>query len=166
MKNILFVCLGNICRSPSAEGIARAIATDMKLDGQCHFDSAGTHDYHIGKPPDSRAIQACADIGVDISSLKARQFTISDFELFDLILPMDMRNLDHLEQMCQNTESKQKLVPLVNYIPYNQITGVPDPFRGTEKDFREMVSLLQNACKHLVKSINHEIFSTSKAVRL
>ena len=154
MKKILFVCLGNICRSPSAEGIARSISNNLGFNSEFMFDSAGTHDYHIGKPPDNRAIQACADVGIDISTLKARQFITSDFDLFDLIIPMDMRNLDHLEKMSTNLKSREKLVPLVRYIPFNQITGIPDPYRGTEQDFHDMVNLLQTACKHLVKHVS------------
>jgi protein-tyrosine phosphatase len=160
MKKVLFVCLGNICRSPSAQGILEWFIERRGLSNQYLVDSAGTADYHIGKPPDTRAINACAKLDVDISAQRARQVTILDLSQFDHIIPMDGRNHDFLNQM--GTNNQHKIKPLVNYLPYNQLLGIPDPFHGNEDDFDTMVQLLLVACRHALSEIeNHHVLQAS-----
>lgn len=142
-RRILFVCLGNICRSPSAQGIFSHLATSQ---GASYLvDSAGTHDYHVGKSPDSRAIAATGRAGVDISQQRARQFAVEDFERFDHILVMDERNRSCLAEMCP-PELTHKLKPITTFIGRTDLDGVPDPVHGEEKDFDDMVRLLTDIC--------------------
>ncbi|HHB52341.1 MAG TPA: low molecular weight phosphotyrosine protein phosphatase, partial [Saprospiraceae bacterium] len=111
--NVLLVCLGNICRSPLAEGILRHKAKLMDLD--LFVDSAGTSDWHIGEPPDSRGINVAFENGIDISNLKARQFDLRDFDKFDLILAMDKSNYSHLLNLAENSENSKKIKLFMNF---------------------------------------------------
>ena len=130
------VCLGNICRSPLAEGILK-----NKLSST-HFriDSAGTESFHIGKPPDYRSIKIAANHGIDISLQKARPFQLEDFNLFDKIYVMDRNNLKVIEQLAETSEQRDK----VSLILKNE--EVPDPYYGDESDFEMVFGLLDNAC--------------------
>ena len=130
------ICLGNICRSPLAEGVLK-----NKLSST-HFriDSAGTESFHIGKPPDYRSIKIAANHGIDISLKKARQFQLEDFYLFDKIYVMDRNNLRIIEQLAETSEQRDK----VSLILKNE--EVPDPYYGDESDFEMVFGLLDNAC--------------------
>ena len=139
---ILFVCLGNICRSPLAEGILRHINPDITVD------SAGTSNYHIGSPPDIRMIEIAQSYGIDISKLKARQFTAEDFNIFNKIFIMDDKNYRNVVNLCYNANNLKK----VNYILSNQ-NNVPDPYFGGKDGFIEVYEMLYKACQ----SINNEI---------
>ena len=115
LKNkILFVCMGNICRSPTAEGAFRSIVDNKNLSQNFDIDSAGTHAYHIGKSPDRRALQAAIDNGVDLSKQRARQVHESDFYYYDYIIAMDSDNLEILKSMCPK-ESNSKIELMLNY---------------------------------------------------
>lgn len=139
---ILFVCLGNICRSPLAEGILRHINPDITVD------SAGTSNYHIGSPPDIRMIETARSYGIDISNLKARQFTAEDFNVFNKIFIMDDKNYRNVVSLCDNVNNLKK----VHYILSNQ-NNVPDPYFGGKDGFIEVYDMLYKACQ----SINNEI---------
>ena len=130
------VCLGNICRSPLAEGVLKS-----KLSST-HFriDSAGTESFHIGKPPDYRSIKIAANHGIDISLQKARLFQLEDFNLFDKIYVMDRNNLKIIKQLAETSEQRDK----VSLILKNE--EVPDPYYGDESDFEMVFGLLDNAC--------------------
>lgn len=142
---ILMVCLGNICRSPLAEGILRT-----KLDEQFHVDSAGTGSWHIGKAPDKRSISVAQKYGIDISTQRARQFSAKDFDDFDLILVMDASNYSDVLAMAQ-TENQQKKVRLIL-----GDRDVPDPYFGEDDGFEEVYQLLQEATDEIVKELNSQ----------
>ncbi|MDD3771218.1 MAG: low molecular weight protein-tyrosine-phosphatase [Weeksellaceae bacterium] len=129
---ILMVCLGNICRSPMAEGILRS-----KLSDDFEVDSAGTGNWHAGEAPDFRAITVAKRKGVDISKLKARQFKISDFEKFDVIFAMDKSNYSNIIALAKNQEQKNKVKMLLD-----KDMEVPDPYYGNEKEFEDVFQLL------------------------
>jgi protein-tyrosine phosphatase len=126
VKRVLFVCMGNICRSPTAEGVALWMATQQGIADRFEFDSAGTHDYHIGEPPDRRTQAAAKARGVDLSMLRARQVADGDFERFDLILAMDRANLYWLQARCPEAQ-RHKLSLLLEYAENHPEEEVPRP---------------------------------------
>ena len=130
--SLLFVCLGNICRSPLAEGALRQAARQQGLD--LRLDSAGTGHWHVGRPPDPRAIAAARRNGVDISDLSARQVTADDFTRFDHILALDPRNLADLRRLAP-AGSTARLALLLDHVPGREGQGVADPYTGTAADF-------------------------------
>ena len=139
---ILFVCLGNICRSPLAEGILSHINPDIIVD------SAGTSNYHIGNPPDSRMIETAKDYGIDISNLTARQFTSNDFDKFDKIFVMDSENYNNVVALAQNESQMEKV-----HYTLSDNRNVPDPYFGGKDGFIQVYELVYDACQ----KINHEI---------
>ncbi len=152
MKKILFVCYGNICRSPSAEGIFRDLLSTAGKSHLFEIDSAGTHDFHIGKAPDERAIAAAHKINVDLSTLKCRQIQVSDFSYYDLILVMDKKNKENLLKICPNG-MENKIVEFISYLPSSELDFVPDPFHGKPEDFTEMMELLVEISKASIASM-------------
>lgn len=149
---ILFVCMGNICRSPTAEGITRKIIANSELHVNIHVDSAGTHAYHSGEAPDPRARRAAAKRGVDLSRLRARQVQIEDFERFDLILAMDRENLEVLESFCP-PEQRHKLELLMRYSSRFEVEEVPDPYFGGEDGFDLVLDMVEDAAQGLVETL-------------
>jgi protein-tyrosine phosphatase len=151
--SVLFVCLGNICRSPTAQGVFANKIAQAGLSGQVLIDSAGTSNYHIGEPPDSRAIAYGARRGYDLSQLKARQVTVSDFSRFDYVFAMDKANLVKLNSLCP-LNSKAKVQLLLNYSDHrDQLTQVPDPYYSDEQGFDYVLDLVENSCENLINEI-------------
>lgn len=148
---ILFVCMGNICRSPTAEGVARSMAERRNLPG-LEFDSAGTHGYHIGKAPDARATEAAARRGYDLSVLRARQVAARDFVHFDYILAMDRYNLDLLQQACPEAHAG-KLGLFLDFAKGVEMSEVPDPYYGEPEGFERVLDLVENAADGLLKKL-------------
>lgn len=140
----MMVCLGNICRSPLAEGILQS-----KISDEHFVDSAGTGDWHVGQAPDKRSIQVARNYGVDISGQRARQFKPSDFKEFDLILAMDDSNYDNLLKMAETEEEKNK-VRLI--LTPGEI--VPDPYWGDERDFENVFQILDEATEKIAAEYN------------
>ena len=139
---ILMVCLGNICRSPMAEGIMR------KLGGKkVEVDSAGTADYHIGFQPDKRMIATAIEHGVDISNLRARQFQSDDFDSFDLIFAMDSSNYRNIISLAKDDNDKQKVRMILDN------SNVPDPYYGGDEGFEHVYQLLHEACQKFLEDI-------------
>lgn len=132
IQSVLFVCLGNICRSPLAEGALRTLVADRGLD--LLVDSAGTGDWHIGSPPDARAIQIAADHGTDISGLRARQVAPADMDRFDLILAMDSSNLDDLGSLARE-DARAEVCLALDLVPGRAGGSVADPYYGDAADF-------------------------------
>lgn len=130
---VLFVCLGNICRSPMAEGLLRHAAEQQGLNGQLSVDSAGTGNWHTGEPPDQRAIAVAARYGVDISAQRARQLTRDDFRTFDLILGMDHSNVQNVTRMAAFDSTAT--IDLFLGHATGELRDVADPYYGTEADF-------------------------------
>lgn len=150
---ILMVCLGNICRSPMAEGWLKYKIKEHNLT--IEVDSAGTANYHVGEQPDKRMILHAKKYGVDISTLRARQFVVSDFDRFDLIYVMDESNLQNVFRLARNESDKQKVMLLLNEMNPNENLPVPDPYYGGEQEFIEVIELLDQATEVVVnKYIN------------
>jgi len=146
---ILMVCLGNICRSPLAEGIMRS-----KLDEDRFLvDSAGTGSWHIGKAPDRRSVAVARKHGIDIAGQRARQFSMADFEAFDHIYAMDGSNYDDLIALAPNALAKGKVKMIANEAFDGQNIDVPDPYYGTEKDFEKVYSLLDQICTEIASKM-------------
>lgn len=156
IRKILFVCLGNICRSPTAEGVARA---RFERAGLAHIElaSAGTGDWHVGKAPDARAQKAAAQRGYDLSRLRACQVARPDFDDFDLILAMDRSNLADLQARQPSATARAKLALLLDYAPGRAGEEVPDPYYGlndSEGDgFAEVLDLIEEAVDGLIKEL-------------
>lgn len=152
MINILFVCMGNICRSPSAEGFFVNVLEASEYKDRVSTDSAGTHGYHVGHSPDSRAVETASDFGVDISRLRARRVSVSDFSDFDLIIAMDRNNFEDLQQL-RPRGSKAELQMMMHYHPESQPIDVPDPYYGGMDGFKYMCELLESATRGLLNDI-------------
>jgi protein-tyrosine phosphatase len=150
--SILFCCMGNICRSPTAEGVLRHVLSTRAAHLQIEVDSAGTHDYHLGEAPDVRAMQAARRRGIDLSSLRARQVLVRDFEQFDLVIAMDEHNLDHLQRMAP-VHRHDRIKLMMEYAPDLGTRNVPDPYYGPAQGFEEVLDLLQAASEGLLADL-------------
>ena len=148
------VCLGNICRSPLADGLLLRKIKEQDLD--VIVDSAGTANYHIGKAPDHRMIQTAAKHGTSLEFLRARQFTNKDFQKFDHILVMDQSNYDNVAKLAGHADDLKKVEYFLHYLYPNQKVAVPDPYYGTLKDFEEVYQLVDKATDALIQKLIHE----------
>lgn len=151
---VLFVCMGNICRSPTAEGVLRKMAFEAGLHEYILIDSAGTHGYHIGEAPDPRALVAARRRGYDLSRLRARKIEGSDFSKFDLILGMDFNNLEILQSHCP-IEHQHKTGLLMSYAEEHAASLVHDPYYRSGKDFELVLDYIEDGCRGLIKAIVH-----------
>lgn len=150
MTKILMVCLGNICRSPLAQGIL-----ESKLDRtKFYVDSAGTANYHVGATPDHRSVTVAKKYGIDISTQSARQFKSSDFNTFDIIYAMDTSNLNHLQGLAQTTADTAKLKLILKESNSTKHTNVPDPYYGDFNDFDEVFKLLDHVCDKIATKLS------------
>ena len=156
---ILFVCLGNICRSPMAEGVFRAVARERGLD--VDIDSAGTSAWHVGEAPDPRAQAAAAANGVDISALRGRQAKAADMEDFDLILAMDEENLRDLQRLA-GPRNAGKVKLFLDYAPDGWEREVPDPYYGGEAGFAHVLNLLRAAAEGLADELEKDAPSPAR----
>ncbi len=154
--SVLFVCMGNICRSPTAEGVFQKMVRDGGLAEWFEIDSAGTHAYHVGNPPDERAQKAALARGVDLANLRARQVSHADFESFDHILVMDRQNYDSLMFVCPRNHS-HKLKLFLEYVPGLKNVEVPDPYYGGDKGFERVLDLVEQASTGFLASVSHGI---------
>ena len=145
--SVLFVCLGNICRSPSAEGVFRALVEAQGLAETIHIDSAGTGAWHIGQPPDPRAVEAALERGIDLRTLRGRQAKPGDFDRFDYVLAMDRDNYHTLARMATE-EQREKLHLFLDFAEGVSETEVPDPYY--EGGFAYVLDLIENASKGLL----------------
>ncbi|SDK13435.1 low molecular weight protein-tyrosine-phosphatase [Pseudomonas indica] len=148
---VLFVCLGNICRSPTAEGVFRHRVREAGLEERIHIDSAGTGDWHVGKAPDSRTCRAARLRGYDLSGLRARQFQREDFERFDLVLAMDRSNLRNIQAVRPATARAELDLFLRRYDM--ALDEVPDPYYGGEDGFEQVLDLIERASDALLAEI-------------
>lgn len=152
MTRILFICMGNICRSPSAEGVFRKLLEEHADDLKIEVDSAGTHAYHVGEPPDHRSQTAAARRGVDLSSIRARKVTEDDFRSFDLLLAMDQHNYKVLAEICPDGH-EHKLRLFLEFLENPQSMDVPDPYYGGSAGFEHVLDLVESASKGLIDSL-------------
>lgn len=152
MTKILMVCLGNICRSPLAEGILRS-----KLPYENYvIDSAGTSSYHIGSNPDKRSIAVAEKYNINISNLMGRQFSVQDFDDFDLIYAMDTMNYRDILHLARNEADKQKVKFILNEVYPNQNYDVPDPYHGGTQGFENVYKMLDEACSNIAKHLEQQ----------
>lgn len=149
---VCFVCLGNICRSPTAEGVFRQRVRQAGLEHAIAIDSAGTHGYHIGSAPDPRACEAAARRGVDLTEQKARQATRRDFQTFDYVLAMDRSNLVNLERICPSGY-RDRLRLFLDFAENVPVHEVPDPYFGGEHGFEQVLDLVESAADGLLADI-------------
>jgi protein-tyrosine phosphatase len=150
MLRVLFVCMGNICRSPSAQGVFSHLVIERGLAHAIETDSAGTHAYHLGEPPDPRARQAAASRGIDLSPLRARQVTEDDFRRFDLVLAMDRDNLRHLQRLSPD-DARLRL--LLDFAPHLEERDVPDPYYGGAAGFERVLDMIEIAAEGVLEEL-------------
>ena len=151
---VLFVCLGNICRSPTAHGVFRQLVQDSAQQHNIIIDSAGTGDWHVGHPPDRRAGKAALARGYDLSDLRARQVCFEDFEEYDYILAMDNNNLRELQAM-RPRQFKGNLQLFLEFANNFSEREVPDPYYGGEQGFEHVLDLVEDASRGLLAQINN-----------
>ena len=155
---ILFVCLGNICRSPTAEGVMRHMLREAGLEDRVQVDSAGTGGWHVGAPPDERATAAAQARGIALEGA-ARRFEVEDFDDYDLILAMDRENLRDLRRLAPDDEARAKVRMLREFDPASRGDAaagdldVPDPYYGGARGFDDVIDLVQAACRGLLEQI-------------
>lgn len=149
---VLFVCMGNICRSPTAEGVFRNMLKHKKLSDALNVDSAGTLAYHKGEPPDIRAQETARRRGIDLSTQRARPVTQADFAQFDYIVPMDLENMAELKRSCPPDKSS-RLRLLCDYAPELNLREVPDPYYGGDQGFEHVFQIISTSSAGLLDTI-------------
>ena len=152
MVKVLFVCMGNICRSPTAHGVFQKMVDNQSLGHLIEVDSAGTHAYHVGEAPDPRAQAVAQRRGVDLSPLRARKVKAADFEMFDYVLVMDDDNYQNLDLICPPGR-EEKLSLFLDYAPTMREREVPDPYYGGESGFERVLDLIEAASEGLLAEI-------------
>jgi protein-tyrosine phosphatase len=152
-KRLLFICLGNICRSPAAEGVMKAFVHHACRDDEFDIDSAGIGNWHVGQLPDPRMCKCGAARGYKFDS-RCRQFTRIDFSRFDYIIVMDNENYRAITSMARTAEEREKVVMLTTYLQkYKGAETVPDPYYGDDKDFDKALDLIEDACMGLMEEL-------------
>ena len=162
-KSVLFVCLGNICRSPTAHAVFQSMVDKAGLSDEIFVDGAGTGDWHLGHAPDRRSAAAAVLRGYDMSALRSRLVTVEDFSKFDYIIAMDADNLRNLRNMCP-PDGKAELELLLDYSrkpEYDAVSEVPDPYYGGEDGFPHVLDLIEDASGALLDYIKAEISAAS-----
>ncbi|MDH5540747.1 MAG: low molecular weight phosphotyrosine protein phosphatase [Rhizobacter sp.] len=154
--HVVFVCMGNICRSPTAHGVLRQKLLEHGLAQQVHVDSAGTHDYHAGEPPDARSQRHARKRGYDLSDLRARHLSALDFERADLLLVMDEENLATAKRRCPPA-LRHKLRLLTEFCRAHRSDSVPDPYSGGAQGFEHVLDLVEDACDGLLDDVRKRL---------
>lgn len=160
MIKVLFVCMGNICRSPTAEGVFRQALQNNGLDGKAEVSSAGTHGYHVGEPPDQRAQRAAASRGYDLSAIRARKVSPQDMAYFDLVLAMDRRTLESLRAICP-PEYEDRLGLFMAYAVEHDEDEVPDPYYGRGEGFGRVLDMIEDASRGLLLRLRQRLSTES-----
>ncbi len=157
--SVLFVCMGNICRSPTAHGVFRKLVADAGLEEFIHIDSAGTHAYHVGKAPDPRAQETALRRNLDLSDLRARQVQKEDFARFDYILAMDEDNYHALTLICP-AEYQDRIQYFMDYAPHWGVREVPDPYYGGATGFEQVFDMVEEAARGLLEHLQRQLVKT------
>ncbi|RME80812.1 MAG: low molecular weight phosphotyrosine protein phosphatase [Caldilineae bacterium] len=159
MIKVLFVCLGNICRSPTAQGVFEKLIAEAGLDDHIYVDSAGTSSYHVGESPDPRAQRAARKRGIDLSRQRSRQVVPGDCREFDYILAMDRDNLRALRRTCP--EARDRMHLFLDFAPHLGVRDVPDPYYGGSRGFEHVLDLIEEAGRGLLEHIKrHDLNGT------
>ncbi len=153
---ILMCCMGNICRSPTAEGVLRAKLAAAGLADLVELDSAGTHDYHLGRAPDQRTQRHAQRRGYDLSALRARKVGLPDFTRFDLVLAMDQDNLERLFALCPQADARQ-LRLLMSFATRHDADEVPDPYYGEGDGFERVLDYVEDACDGIIEMLRQRL---------
>jgi len=157
---LLFVCMGNICRSPTAEAVFRKVWQERAPELELRIDSAGTHAYHVGEPPDPRAQRAAARRGIDLSGQRARRVHVQDFDRFDLVLAMDLLNVELLRELAP-PEHHRRIRLMLEFAPHLGRTEVPDPYYGGSNGFEQVLDLVEEASIGLLEHVRELVRSDS-----
>lgn len=152
MVKVLFVCMGNICRSPTAQGVFEHLVEQHGLDSHIEIDSAGTHAYHVGEPPDRRAQKTALNRGVDLSAQKARRVQVEDFDYFDYVVAMDSDNYANLVEICPAAQ-QEKVRLFLEYSDHFDERDVPDPYYGAARGFERVLDMIESASAGLLDEI-------------
>jgi len=152
MVKVLFVCLGNICRSPLAEAVFKNLLVQQGLQEKITCDSCGTSDWHIGEQPDYRTINTAMNHGINIHHA-GRQFTTQDLQEFDYILAMDRDNFDHIQSLIEEPDQAKKIILMRDFDPESEDKQVPDPYFGGKDGFEEVYNILNKSNRELLKHI-------------
>jgi protein-tyrosine phosphatase len=150
MQKILMVCLGNICRSPLAQGILESKVNP----GEVYIDSAGTAAYHVGNLADKRSIEVARKYGINITNQRARKFVVSDFDKFNVIYAMDYSNYQNILKLARNMEDENKVKMILNASHPNKNKSVPDPYYGGNQGFENVFKMLDEACEVIVAKLS------------
>ena len=153
---VLFICMGNICRSPVAEGVFRRMLEGVGLSEKIDVDSAGTHAYRIGAPPDTRSQATALRRGVDLRHLRARRVTVADFAEFDYLLAMDRDNFEDLLELCQDPALRHRVRLFLDFAPHLPEQEVPDPYYGGPGGFDRVMDLIEEAAQGLLLYIREQ----------
>ena len=156
MVRVLFVCMGNICRSPTAQGMFSKLLQERDLQDRVFVDSAGTHAYHVGEPPDERSVRAAAGRGIDLSQQRGRRVTVEDFRRFDYVLAMDHDNYAALSALCP-AGLEEKLSLFLVYAPHLKLSDVPDPYYGGPTGFERVLDIVEEAARGLLDDIQSRL---------
>lgn len=151
-KRVLFVCMGNICRSPAGEGVFRHLVNERGLADQFEIDSAGTTGYHVGEPPDARMTRAASKRGYRLDGA-SRQFTVQDFTRFDVIIAMDNSNLHNIRRLDPDGSYAEKVHLMLDFHPGKVGQDVPDPYYGGDKGFEKVIDLVEEASQGLLAEL-------------
>lgn len=158
---VLFVCTANICRSPTAEAMFCSKAITANIMDKLIIDSAGTHDYKVGEPPDSRAQDAASKRGYDLSALRARKLVLHDFDLFDYIIAMDMKNMVVLESLIEGRLARKPEL-MMSFSQLYKNKDVPDPYGGGDRDFELVLDMLESATDGLLTVVKQNLMRREK----
>jgi protein-tyrosine phosphatase len=153
---VLFVCMGNICRSPTAQGMFEALVQEAQLMDRIQIDSAGTHAYHVGEPPDARASEAASRRGIDLGRQRARRVDPADFGSFDYVVAMDRSNLEDLHSICPDVH-REKLFLLLDFAQHLSQQDVPDPYYGGTQGFERVLDLVEEGARGLLDDIRRRL---------
>ena len=156
MIKVMFVCMGNICRSPAAEGIFRSHVRRHGLDENFSIQSSGTGGWHVGSLPDSRMRSAALQRGFKLDS-KAQQFVAKHFDEFDLILTMDEHNYQHVKAMAKNPDQLRKIKKFVSFCRVHSVDEVPDPYHGAADGFELVLDILDDGCSELLAQLEKDV---------
>lgn len=151
MVNVLFVCMGNICRSPMAQGVFEDLLRREGLEDEVFVDSAGTGAWHIGQPPDARAQESADKRGIDLSEQRARRVTPEDCQKFDYLIAMDVHNYESVSALCRSSRAEVRL--LLEYAPNSSQKEVPDPYYGGPDGFEHALDLVEEAAQGLLEDV-------------